>query len=143
MKSDCSKSIAGNINSAPPEMRFGHVLGGWSTRPHETKRSPDDKILIVKFTTHQGKRADLSKFLLSRLPAMEKEEQGTLSVLFIEDAQNENVLYTFERFKSPDGFKEHQRLAKAANVKEKADELTSSVDFGMFKEVMGFLTKDE
>jgi quinol monooxygenase YgiN len=124
-------------------MRFGNLVQGWRSRPHETKRSPDEKILLVEFTTHPGKRSDLSTLLLSGLPVMEKEEPGTLSMLVIEDAQDENVLYVFERFKDQQALEDHQNAAPAAKVKQSAKKLATSVDLGLFKEVMGFLSKEE
>jgi quinol monooxygenase YgiN len=64
-------------------------------------------------------------------------------MLVIEDAQVDNVPYSFEKFKDQRAFEEHQNAAPAAKVKQSAQKLATSIDLGLFKEAMGFLSKEE
>jgi quinol monooxygenase YgiN len=119
------------------------MLGGWLTRPNESKRTCDQIILFAKYTLHPGKRATFQKALLDGLPAIDKEEPGTLSILLIEDDSNENVTYVLERFKDQAAFEAHMHGSGAAKVMPIVEDCMKTREGGVFKEVAGFLSKDE
>ena len=70
---------------APKRSISGDVLGGWLTRPDESKSSPDNIILFAKYTTLPGKRARLNKVLYDGLAESDKHEPATPSILLLED----------------------------------------------------------
>lgn len=119
------------------------MLGGWLTRPNESKRTPDQIILFAKYTIQSGKRSEFSKVLLDGLSTIKTDEPGTLSILLIEDDSDADVVYVMERFKDQSAFDEHMNGEGAKKVGPVIKELMKSRDGGVFKAVAGFLSKDE
>lgn len=124
-------------------MTSGALVGGWIVRPNESKRTSDQTIYFTKFTAVPGKRAELVNILLGSLPDLEKDEPGTLSMLIIEDVNDENALYIFDRFADKKALENHANGNAAAKVLPLTVSLVQSSEGGPFKEVMGFLSKDE
>jgi quinol monooxygenase YgiN len=78
--------------------------------------------------------------MVGALPYMKKEEPGTLSFCVIEDLNNENVAYVFERFADKEAMESHRKGAKVmANARPYVDRFEDE----FFNEVQGFLSKDE
>jgi quinol monooxygenase YgiN len=124
-------------------MGFGSLLGGWLNRPGESKRTSDQIILFAKYTLNPGKRNEFQDVLLSGLPSMEKDEPGTLSVMLIEDDTDGDVTYVMERFNGKSGMEAHGKGAAAAKAMPIVGPLVKSREGGVFKEIAGFLSKDE
>jgi quinol monooxygenase YgiN len=124
-------------------MGLGYMQGGWLTRPNEPKRTKDQIILFAKYTLKPGKRDVFQKALCDGMPKMEKGEPKTLSVFVIEDDTDPNVTYVMERFADKSGLEEHGKGAAAASVMPIIKDLIESREGGVFKEIAGFLSKDE
>jgi quinol monooxygenase YgiN len=132
------------VNAGPPQMGFGNLLGGWLTRPGETKpRSKDQIILFAKYTTLPGKRAPFNKVLYDGMAGIDKNEPGCLTILLIEDDQDEDVTFVMERFENEAALDAHMNGPAAAKVGPLVKEFVKSREGGKFKELTGFLSKDE
>jgi quinol monooxygenase YgiN len=131
------------VNSGPPTIAFGYVVGGWLTRPGESKRTKDQIILFAKYTTHPGKRSEFTKVLYDGIDDIDTHEPGTLSILLIEDDQDADVTYVMERFKDQAAIEAHMNGPGAAKVGPLLKELVAGRVGGKFREVAGFVSKDE
>jgi quinol monooxygenase YgiN len=119
------------------------MLGGWLTRSNETKRTKDQIILFAKYTLQPGARTEFNKVLLDGLSTIDKEEPGTYSILLIEDDTHDDITYVMERFVNQAAFDAHMNGDGAKKVGPIVQKLMKSRDGGVFKEVAGFLSKDE
>jgi quinol monooxygenase YgiN len=81
--------------------------------------------------------------LLDGLTEIEKNEPGTLSILLIEDENDENVVYVMERFGDQKGLEGHMNGEAGKKALPVVKELMESREGGFFKEVAGFVSKDE
>jgi quinol monooxygenase YgiN len=131
------------VNSGPPTIAFGYVVGGWLTRPGESKRTKDQIILFAKYTTHPGKRSEFTKVLYDGMGDIDTHEPGTLSILLIEDDQDADITYVMERFKDQAAIEAHMNGPGAAKVGPLLKGLVTGRVGGKFREVAGFVSKDE
>jgi quinol monooxygenase YgiN len=99
--------------------------------------------LFAKYTLKPGKRTEFNNVLLNGLTIIDKEEQGTLSIVLIADETDENVTFVMERFDGQAGLEGHMNGTAAKEVHEKLGDWVESREGGFFKEVAGFLSKDE
>jgi quinol monooxygenase YgiN len=132
------------VNPGPPEISFGHVLGGWRTRAGEGKRTPENEVLVfAKYTLLPGKRSKFQEVLLEGLKTIDEEEPGTLSILLIEDNSKPDVMYVMDRFKDQASFEAHMNGSGSSKVEPVLKECVKSREGGEFKYLTGFLWKDE
>jgi quinol monooxygenase YgiN len=131
------------VNSAPPTISFGNMLGGWLTRPGESKRTSDQIILYAKYTIQSGKRDEFSKVLVDGMSTIKTAEPGTLSILLIEDVSDPDVVYVMERFENQAAMDAHMNGDAGKAVGPTIKALMKNREGGVFKEVAGFLSKDE
>jgi quinol monooxygenase YgiN len=99
--------------------------------------------LFAKYTLLPGKRAGFNKALSEGLKDVDTHEPGTLTILLIEDDTDENVSFVMERFADQAALEAHMNGPGAAKVGPLVKEAVKSREGGMFKEVTGFLSKDE
>jgi quinol monooxygenase YgiN len=125
-------------NAPAPELSFGHLIGGWLTRPNEAGVLKNQPIVYGKATTAHGKRPELIKLLLNSLPDLDKEA-GVLTALIIEDATNENVVYFLNRL--ADKALGEKMMSEGGERRQKFEALTESREGGAFKFFSGFLHK--
>jgi len=77
------------------------------------------------------------------MKTIDKAEPGTLSILLIEDEQQEDVCYVMERFRDQEAMDAHMNGEAGKAVGPVMKEMVLSREGGVFKEVAGFLSKDE
>jgi quinol monooxygenase YgiN len=74
---------------------------------------------------------------------IDTHEPGCLSILLIEDDQDADVTYVMERFKDQAALEAHMNGPGAAKVGPILKELVAGRVGGKFREVAGFVSKDE
>lgn len=84
-----------------------------------------------------------NKVLYYGMADIDQHEPGTLSILLIEDDSGENVTFATERFAENAAFEAYMHGPRAAKVGPLFKYSIKSREGGVFKEIAGFLSKDE
>jgi len=138
-----SRSIEEGINPAPPFIAIGRLVCGWATRRNEHKRSSEQKIVFTKFILNPHARPLFSKVLCDGIKELETAEAKCLSALFMEDSNDENISYLFLRFSEQRALETHEDGNFSRKLKEQVDGFLASKERGVYKEIIGFLSKEE
>ena len=120
-----SKSIAGNINSVHPHMRFGDLVRGWCSRPRKRKVLQMKRFFLSIYHL-SWKRSNL-RTLFFGFTGDEKRGTGRRDGCY-RGPQDDNVglKYTCKRFKDQQASEQHQNTAPATKVKQSAQKLAAS-----------------
>lgn len=73
---------------------------------------------------------------MTNFPIIDKEEEGTLTILLIESEANENVMYVMERFMDDEAVQKHGRGSGIPVIMPVFQEAVILRDGGVCKEVL-------
>jgi quinol monooxygenase YgiN len=97
----------------------------------------------MKLTTKPGLRPALNEVIYTGLSEMSEKEPGCLTALLIEDANDDNVTYIFERFANQSALDAHNNSNSSKEFVKQATSFLVAKEKGIFKAVIGFLSKED
>ena len=73
---------------------------------------------------------------MDNFPIIDREEEGTLTILLVESEQDENVLYVMERFRDDEAIQKHGRGSGIPVIMPVFQGIVILRDGGVCKEVL-------